>query len=116
MNFNGNIGAVTFFQIDTQKYEITFKTKQSYLEVPGWKGKEMAISFKTTANEAVIFFQSHLETTSTYFKATIISENEISFEYCLRNRKFNVTVSSSRCLNCGQWQHVLIERDETQMR
>nr|XP_027200226.1 contactin-associated protein-like 4 [Dermatophagoides pteronyssinus] len=110
------LGNLSCQDLDTQKYEITFKTKESYLEVPGWNGREMAISFKTTANRAVIFFQSHLETTTTYFKATIISEKEISFEYCLRNRKFNVTVASSRCLNCGQWQYVLVERDDTQMR
>lgn len=102
--------------LDTQQFEITFKTKESYLEVPGWKGKEMGISFRTTANRAVIFYQSHHDNNSTYFKAIIKSENEVSFEYVIRGRKHVITVSSSLCLNCGQWQHIWIERNENQMR
>lgn len=82
----------------------------------GWNGNEMAISFKTTANKAVIFYQSHFDSINTYFKALIISENEINFEYCSNNKKTIITVSSSRCLNCGHWQHILIEKYENQMR
>lgn len=102
--------------LDTQKYQITFKTKQSYLQVPGWVGQEMGISFRTTASSAVIFFQSHLDSKSSYFKAVIISENEVRFEYSLHGKKNSVTVRSSHCLNCGQWQHVWIERYRNQIR
>ena len=86
------------------------------MEVPGWKGKEMGISFRTTANKAVIFYQAHLDSMSTYFKAVIKSENEVSFEYVMRGRKHVLTVTSDHCLNCGQWQHIWIERNVNQMR
>lgn len=102
--------------LDTQQYEITFKTKQSYLQVPGWVGREMGISFRTTASKAVIFYQAHLDSTTTYFKAEIQSEKEVSFEYSLLGRRNRISISSGHCLNCGQWQHIWIERAEYQMR
>lgn len=107
---------VTRLVADTQQYEITFKTKESYLEVTGWKGTEMGISFRTTANRAVIFYQAHLDTETTYFKAMIVSENQVNFEYSLQGRKHLIAVKSSHCLNCGQWQHILVERNHNQMR
>lgn len=103
--------------VDTQKYEITFRTKQSYMQVPGWVGREMGISFKTTESKAVIFYQAHLNSTNTYFKAVIQGEKEVSFEYSFHGKKNRITLVADNCLNCnGKWQHIWIERNEYQMR
>lgn len=76
----------------------------------------MGISFRTTANQAVIFYHSHQESLTTYFKAVIVSENEVRVEYSLYGVKHIVSLRSSRCLNCGQWQHIWIEKHRNQIR
>jgi len=76
----------------------------------------MGISFKTTESKAVIFYQAHLDSTTTYFKAVIQGEKEVSFEYSFMGKANRITLNADSCLNCGKWQHIWIERNEYQMR
>ena len=46
-----------FFPIDTQKYVVTFTTSQSYIEVPGWRKGDIAFSFRTTGEKAILLYQ-----------------------------------------------------------
>lgn len=43
--------------IDTQKYVVTFTTSQSYIEVPGWRKGDIAFSFRTTGEKAILLYQ-----------------------------------------------------------
>lgn len=42
---------------DTQKYVVTFTTSQSYIEVPGWRKGDIAFSFRTTGEKAILLYQ-----------------------------------------------------------
>jgi hypothetical protein len=47
-----------FFKfLDTQKYVVTFTTSQSYIEVPGWRKGDIAFSFRTTGEKAILLYQ-----------------------------------------------------------
>ena len=42
---------------DTQTYVVTFTTSQSYIEVPGWRKGDIAFSFRTTGENAILLYQ-----------------------------------------------------------
>jgi len=46
-----------FLFLDTQKYVVTFTTSQSYIEVPGWRKGDIAFSFRTTGEKAILLYQ-----------------------------------------------------------
>lgn len=46
-----------FTFLDTQKYVVTFTTSQSYIEVPGWRKGDIAFSFRTTGEKAILLYQ-----------------------------------------------------------
>lgn len=46
-----------FYFLDTQKYVVTFTTSQSYIEVPGWRKGDLAFSFRTTGEKAILLYQ-----------------------------------------------------------
>lgn len=46
-----------FIFLDTQKYVVTFTTSQSYIEVPGWRKGDIAFSFRTTGEKAILLYQ-----------------------------------------------------------
>ncbi len=103
-------------KIDTREYEITFKTKESYLEVSGWEGGDMAVSFRTTASRAVIFYQAPLHSHHGYFKAVLSGENEITFEFSVNGSPRSVKLISGRRLNTGDWQQIWVDSDLHHMR
>lgn len=47
----------SFAFLDTQKYVVTFTTSQSYIEVPGWRKGDIAFSFRTTGEKAILLYQ-----------------------------------------------------------
>lgn len=52
-----NLIETLFYIIDTQKYVVTFTTSQSYIEVPGWRKGDIAFSFRTTGEKAILLYQ-----------------------------------------------------------
>ncbi|XP_054154216.1 axotactin-like [Oppia nitens] len=111
------LGNVSCINSNTREYEITFQTKESYLEVlSGWEGGDLAVSFRTTAPKAVIFYQSPLHSHHGYFKAILSDEYEITFEFLVNNKPRSVKLVSSRRLNTGDWQQIWIDSDAHHMR
>ena len=76
----------------------------------------MAVSFRTTATKAVIFYQSPLHSHHGYFKAVLSGEYEITFEFSVNNSPRNVKLKSSRRLNTGDWQQIWVDSDAHHMR
>jgi len=56
-NMKNCINKKYFTFLDTQKYVVTFTTSQSYIEVPGWRKGDIAFSFRTTGEKAILLYQ-----------------------------------------------------------
>lgn len=56
ISFHAHTIALIVFA-DTQKYVVTFTTSQSYIEVPGWRKGDIAFSFRTTGERAILLYQ-----------------------------------------------------------
>lgn len=79
--------------------------------MPGWENGEMAISFRTTASKAVLFYQAPLHSHHGYVKAVLSGEEEVTFEFLVNRNSKLVSVKSNQKLNTGEWQQVWVERD-----
>ncbi|RWS15223.1 contactin-associated protein-like 3 [Dinothrombium tinctorium] len=110
------IGPLKCINSYTQKYVITFKTKESYLKVPGWKRGDLALSFRTSAPEAIILYQSALYPHHGYFKIILLGNYSMNFEYTVNGNERETKLISRRKLNDGDWQQVWIEYDNHHMR
>uniref|UniRef100_A0A1B6DJE8 Laminin G domain-containing protein n=1 Tax=Clastoptera arizonana TaxID=38151 RepID=A0A1B6DJE8_9HEMI len=51
------LGPLECVETNTQKYVVTFTTSQSYIEVPGWRKGDIAFSFRTTGEKAILLYQ-----------------------------------------------------------
>ncbi|RWS30076.1 Contactin-associated protein-like 5, partial [Leptotrombidium deliense] len=111
-----SVGPVKCVDSYTQKYVITFKTKESYLKVPAWKKGDLAFSFRTSASEAIILYQSALLPHHGYFKIILTNAYIINFEYTVNGNERTTKLVSRRKLNSGEWQQVWIEYDTHHMR
>jgi hypothetical protein len=58
---------------DTQKYVVTFTSSQSYIEVPGWRTGDIAFSFRTTGERAILLHQPPIRANHPSF--TVILSN-----------------------------------------
>lgn len=117
-NTDGRIilGPLKCLEMDTQQYVITFKTSESYLEIPGWKTGDLAFSFRTSHKKAILFYQPSLYPTHSHFKIFLVNENELTFEFSLRGEPKSVNVSSQTPLNSGEWQQVWVDYDKHHVR
>ncbi|KAG8179803.1 hypothetical protein JTE90_025970, partial [Oedothorax gibbosus] len=110
------LGPLECVETDTQEYVITFKTWNSYIEVPGWRRGDIAFSFRTSNNQAVLIYQASIHTTHGYLRVLLINDFELSFEFTLNNVPQSVKVRSRRPLNSGEWQQVWVDHDSYHMR
>lgn len=110
------LGPLKCLEMDTQQYEITFKTAESYLEIPGWKTGDLAFSFRTSHKQAILFYQPALYSTHSHFKIFLVNENELSFEFSVRGEPKIVIVRSQTPLNSGEWQQVWVDYDKHHVR
>ncbi|GIY29013.1 contactin-associated protein like 5-1 [Caerostris darwini] len=110
------LGPLECLETDTQEYVITFKTWNSFIEVPGWRRGDIAFSFRTSNSQAVLIYQASMHTTHGYLRVLLINDYELSFEFTLNNRPRSVKVTSRRKLNSGEWQQVWVDHDSHHMR
>ncbi|XP_055933048.1 axotactin-like [Argiope bruennichi] len=110
------LGPLECEETDTQEYVITFKTWNSYIEVPGWRRGDIAFSFRTSNSQAVLIYQASIHHTHGYLRVLLINDYELSFEFTLNNRPRSVKVTSRRKLNSGEWQQVWVDHDSYHMR
>lgn len=99
------------------QYEITFKTSDAYIEVPGWRKGDLSFSFRTASSPpAIILYQLATSRNHGYFRLSLISDQKLQFEFVVNRRPRKLIVSSTHKLNNGEWQQVHIEYDAWNLR
>lgn len=97
--------------------EITFKTSDAYIEVPGWRRGDISFSFRTASiAPAIILHQLATSRNHGYFRLTLMSDTRLLFEFIVNRRPRKVFLNSIRKLNNGEWQQVHIEYDSFNLR
>lgn len=76
-------GRVCVCQTDTQKYVVTFTTSQSYIEVPGWRKGDIAFSFRTTGEKAILLFQPPIRAHYPSFMVALTGDYQLTFNFTL---------------------------------
>lgn len=99
------------------QHEITFKTSDAYIEVPGWRRGDISFSFRTASNPpAIILYQLATSRNHGYFRLTLISDTRLLFEFIVNRRPRKLYLTSTHKLNNGEWQQVFIEYDPVNLR
>lgn len=65
------------FNADTQRYVVTFTTSQSYIEVPGWRKGDLAFSFRTTGEKAILLYQPPIRPNYPSFMVALTDSNSL---------------------------------------
>lgn len=102
---------------DTQKYVVTFTTSQSYIEVPGWRKGDIAFSFRTTGEKAILLYQPPIRNNYPSFMVALTSEYRLTFNFTLSTGVIKgIEVESKRKLNNGEWQKIWIDYNNYHVR
>lgn len=126
--------------LDTQKYVVTFTTSQSYIEVPGWRKGDIAFSFRTTGEKAILLYQPPIRRQHPSFMVALTSgifytkyiyhtffvkfnitllclDFKLTFNFTLNSGKSReMEVKSRRRLNNGEWQKIWIDYNSHHVR
>ncbi|XP_074101561.1 axotactin isoform X2 [Cotesia typhae] len=111
------LGPLECVETNTQKYVVTFTTSQSYIEVPGWRKGDIAFSFRTTGEKAILLYQPPIRSNYPSFMVVLTSEYRLTFNFTLNtgaNREMEV--KSRRKLNNGEWQKIWIDYNDYHVR
>lgn len=112
-----NINNISSFCSDTQKYVVTFTTSQSYIEVPGWRKGDIAFSFRTTGEKAILLYQPPIRSNYPSFMVALTSEYRLTFNFTLNTGTIrDLEVNSQRKLNNGEWQKIWIDYNDYHVR
>ena len=102
---------------DTQKYVVTFTTSQSYIEVPGWRKGDIAFSFRTTGEKAILLFQPPIRPNFPSFLVALTGDYELTFAFTLNTGTLRERViNSTRKLNGGEWHKIWIDYNDYHVR
>ncbi|XP_078037835.1 axotactin isoform X3 [Augochlora pura] len=111
------LGPLECVETNTQKYVVTFTTSQSYIEVPGWRKGDIAFSFRTTGEKAILLYQPPIRSNYPSFMVTLTSENRLTFTFTLNTGRIReMEVKSQRKLNNGEWQKIWIDYNDYHVR
>lgn len=103
--------------LDTQKYVVTFTTSQSYIEVPGWRKGDIAFSFRTTGEKAILLFQPPIRPNFPSFLVALTGDYQLTFTFTLNTgTSRELVINSSRKLNGGEWHKIWIDYNEYHVR
>ncbi|XP_034947627.1 uncharacterized protein axo isoform X2 [Chelonus insularis] len=111
------LGPLECVETNTQKYVVTFTTSQSYIEVPGWRKGDIAFSFRTTGEKAILLYQPPIRSNYPSFMVVLTSDYRLTFNFTLNtgtNREMEV--KSRRKLNNGEWQKIWIDYNDYHVR
>lgn len=99
------------------QHEITFKTSDAYIEVPGWRRGDISFNFRTASNPpAIILYQLATSRNHGYFRLTLVTDTRLLFEFIVNRRSRRLFLAASHRLNNGEWQQVFIEYDTANLR
>ena len=102
---------------NTQKYVVTFTTSQSYIEVQEWRKGDIAFSFRTTGEKAILLYQPPIRSNYPSFMVALTSEYRLTFNFTLNTGTIReLEVKSRRKLNNGEWQKIWIDYNDYHVR
>ncbi|XP_020291708.1 uncharacterized protein LOC109858643 isoform X3 [Pseudomyrmex gracilis] len=111
------LGPLECVETNTQKYVVTFTTSQSYIEVPGWRKGDIAFSFRTTGEKAILLYQPPIRSNYPSFMVALTSEYRLTFHFTLNTGTVReLEVKSRRKLNNGEWQKIWIDYNDYHVR
>ncbi|XP_014243197.1 contactin-associated protein like 5-1 isoform X3 [Cimex lectularius] len=111
------LGPLECVETNTQKYVVTFTTSQSYIEVPGWRKGDIAFSFRTTGEKAILLYQPPIRPHHPSFMVALTSDFQLTFNFTLNTgNSRELAVKSQRKLNSGEWQKIWIDYNEHHVR
>nr|XP_018912970.1 PREDICTED: neurexin-3 isoform X1 [Bemisia tabaci]XP_018912971.1 PREDICTED: neurexin-3 isoform X1 [Bemisia tabaci]XP_018912972.1 PREDICTED: neurexin-3 isoform X1 [Bemisia tabaci] len=111
------LGPLECVETNTQKYVVTFTTSQSYIEVPGWRKGDIAFSFRTTGEKAILLYQPPIRPNYPSFMVALTNDFTLTFTFTLNNgRPRELKVKSQRRLNNGEWQKIWIDYNQHHVR
>ncbi|XP_042204036.1 uncharacterized protein LOC121853752 isoform X3 [Homarus americanus] len=95
---------------------VSFTKPGGYLEVPAWREGSLFLSFKTTTKKAVIAYQPAYHPAHASFKIALTGDKVVELTYTFREETYRHRLSTSRHLNTGSWQQILIDIHDHQLR
>ncbi|XP_068991293.1 axotactin isoform X2 [Neodiprion pinetum] len=111
------LGPLECVETNTQKYVVTFTTSQSYIEVPGWRKGDIAFSFRTTGEKAILLYQPPIRSNYPSFMVALTSDYLLTFNFTLNTGQCReIEVKSRRKLNNGEWQKIWIDYNDYHVR
>ncbi|KAL6432320.1 hypothetical protein ACFW04_006749 [Cataglyphis niger] len=111
------LGPLECVETNTQKYVVTFTTSQSYIEVPGWRKGDIAFSFRTTGEKAILLYQPPIRSNYPSFMVALTSEYQLTFNFTLNTGTIReLEIKSRRKLNNGEWQKIWIDYNDYHVR
>ncbi|XP_046663141.1 neurexin-4 isoform X3 [Homalodisca vitripennis] len=111
------LGPLECVETNTQKYVVTFTSSQSYIEVPGWTKGDIAFSFRTTGEKAILLYQPPIRPHQPSFMVALTSEFHLTFNFTMNTGKPRaLAIKSSRRLNSGEWQKIWIDYNQHHVR
>ncbi|XP_075225876.1 axotactin isoform X2 [Lycorma delicatula] len=111
------LGPLECVETNTQKYVVTFTTSQSYIEVPGWRKGDIAFSFRTTGEKAILLYQPPIRPHHPSFMVALTSDFLLTFNFTLNTGKpRELEIKSQRRLNSGEWQKIWIDYNKHHVR
>ncbi|XP_015175863.1 PREDICTED: neurexin-2 isoform X7 [Polistes dominula] len=111
------LGPLECVETNTQKYVVTFTTSQSYIEVPGWRKGDIAFSFRTTGERAILLYQPPIRSNYPSFMVALTSEYRLTFNFTLNTGTVQeLEIKSGRKLNNGEWQKIWIDYNDYHVR
>ncbi|XP_036336765.1 uncharacterized protein LOC118746897 isoform X1 [Rhagoletis pomonella] len=111
------LGPLECVETNTQKYVVTFTTSQSYIEVPGWRKGDIAFSFRTTGEKAILLFQPPIRPNHPSFMVALTGDYQLTFNFTLSTGTTReLVINSHRKLNGGEWHKIWIDYNEYHVR
>ncbi|KAL9910678.1 axotactin isoform 3-T7 [Glossina fuscipes fuscipes] len=111
------LGPLECVETNTQKYVVTFTTSQSYIEVPGWRKGDIAFSFRTTGEKAILLFQPPIRPYYPSFMVALTGDYQLTFNFTLSTGTTReLVINSHRKLNGGEWHKIWIDYNEYHVR
>uniref|UniRef100_A0A336LPV5 CSON009010 protein n=1 Tax=Culicoides sonorensis TaxID=179676 RepID=A0A336LPV5_CULSO len=111
------LGPLECVETNTQKYVVTFTTSQSYIEVPGWRKGDIAFSFRTTGEKAILLFQPPIRPNYPSFMVALTGDYQLTFNFTLSTGTTReLVINSNRKLNAGEWHKIWIDYNEYHVR
>uniref|UniRef100_A0A1I8N1M4 Laminin G domain protein n=1 Tax=Musca domestica TaxID=7370 RepID=A0A1I8N1M4_MUSDO len=111
------LGPLECVETNTQRYVVTFTTSQSYIEVPGWRKGDIAFSFRTTGEKAILLFQPAIRPYHPSFMVALTGDYQLTFNFTLSTGTTReLVINSHRKLNGGEWHKIWIDYNQYHVR